>query len=121
MMQHLDGWISKPEGQLVLRYRWLGAQVQQAEVTDNRCEIAIPTYSFNRNAPREEMTLRIELMEVDEDGFTSDTPTGMTQSGGGSPAVAVPSEAVRGADSTPFDLETAESRPELAEFETEGS
>jgi pimeloyl-ACP methyl ester carboxylesterase len=121
MMQHLDGWISKPEGQLVLRYRWLGAQVQQAEVTDNRCEIAIPAYSFNRNPPRQEMTLRIELLEIDEDGFTSETPTGMTQSGGGSPAVTVPSEAVRGADSTPFDLETAESVPELADFETEGS
>lgn len=117
MMQHLDAWISKPEKQLMLRYQWLGGAAQQADVTDNRCEITIPPYSFSKT-PREgeEMTLRIELTEIDEDGFTSETPTETTRSGGGSPAVATPSEDVTVAEPNPFELETSGSRAELERY-----
>ncbi len=112
MMQHLTGWITKEEGRLLLTYQWLGGEVAQAELTDNSCEIAIPASSFSE-PPFEEVTLRLALAEIDEDGFTSETPTARTRSGGGSPAVTTPVEGVTVADANPFEWHPSESSTEL--------
>lgn len=115
MMQHLSAWITKPEDRLVLNYQWLGGEMLQADLADNACEITFPSYSFGIESVND-VTLRIELTEIDEDGFTSETPTARTQSGGGSPTAAVPYEDVTVADTNPFEWKPGEGRAELEQY-----
>jgi pimeloyl-ACP methyl ester carboxylesterase len=93
MMQHLGAWISKAEERLVVEYRWLGGNVEQAGVVDGACEITIPAYSFN-GPVIEDLILRIQLVEIDQDGFTSESLAGERNSGGSGPAAEIPVEDV---------------------------
>jgi hypothetical protein len=96
MMQHLIGWVSKSEGQLVLEYQWLGHRSRPGDLSDNTCEIPIPPSSFGETSFNN-VTLRIRLTEIDEDGFASENQNWERNSGGNGPAEEVGPNAVVGA------------------------